>query len=64
MAEKWIQKAIKHPGSLRATAKRSGLVKGDEKLSASDLAALRKKGGTTARRANLAETLKGFRKKR
>lgn len=68
---KWIQKAIKNPGALRATAKRMGLIKGDEKLSASDLAKLRahakKTGNTTLlRRVNLARTLKklsGRRKK-
>jgi hypothetical protein len=37
MAEKWIQRAIKKPGALRATAKRMGLIKGDEPLSQSDL---------------------------
>jgi hypothetical protein len=37
MARKWIQSAIKRPGALRATAKRMGLIKGDEPLSQSDL---------------------------
>jgi uncharacterized protein YbjT (DUF2867 family) len=37
MARKWIQSAIKNPGALRATAKRMGLIKGDEPLSQSDL---------------------------
>ena len=29
---KWIQSAIKKPGALRSTAKRMGLIKGDEPL--------------------------------
>lgn len=59
MAEKkWIQKAIKHRGSLRQTAKRKGLIKGDEKLSQADLDKLEKSGGKTAKRARLARTLK------
>ncbi len=56
----WIKGAIKHPGALRKTAKAMGLVKGDEPLSSSDISKLKAKGGTTARRANLAQTLKGF----
>ena len=36
MAEKWIQKAIKKPGALRATAKRMKLLKEGETLSASE----------------------------
>lgn len=35
--KKFIAKAIEKPGALRATAKRMGLIKGDETLSASDL---------------------------
>lgn len=61
MAKNWIKGAIKHPGALRATAKRMGLVKGDEKLSSSDLTKLAAKGGKTAKRANLARTLRSFR---
>lgn len=57
---KWIQKAIKKPGSLRATAKRKGLVKGDEPLSKTDLEKLEDMGGKTAKRARLAKTLKGL----
>lgn len=60
---RWIQKAIKNPGALRATARRMGLIKGDEKLTQSDLDRLesraRKAGDTTLlRRVNLARTLK------
>lgn len=58
----WIKKAIKKPGSLRATAKRKGLVKGDEPLSKTDLDKLEDMGGKTAKRARLAQTLKGLKK--
>lgn len=54
----WIKKAIKKPGALRAEAKREGLIEGDEKLSKADLKKLEKKGGKTAKRAYLAETLR------
>lgn len=59
---KWIQKAIQKPGSLRATAKRKGLLKGDEKLTGTDLSKLEKAGGKTAKRARLARTLKAMHK--
>jgi hypothetical protein len=49
-------------GALRKTAKRKGLIKGDEKLSKSDLRKLEKMGGKTAKRARLAETLIEFKK--
>ena len=56
----WIQKAIKHPGSLR---KKAGVKKG-QKISKQKLSKLSKsKNATTRRQANLAKTLKGFRKK-
>ena len=58
MAEKWIQKAIKKPGSLRATLG----VKEGKTIPAKKLAAAAKKPGVTGRRARLAETLKGLRK--
>ena len=58
MAEKWIQKAIKKPGALRATLH----VKKGEKIPAKKLAAAAKKPGVEGRRARLAETLKGMRK--
>lgn len=64
MAEKFIRKAIKHKGALRATAKRDGLIKGDEKLSGADINKLEKsKNPTTRKRAQLAETLGKMRKK-
>lgn len=57
--EKWIQGAIKHPGALK---KELGVKKG-EKIPAKKLAAAAKKGGKEGKRARLAETLKGFKKK-
>ena len=59
MAEKWIQNAIKKPGALRAEL---GVKKG-EKIPAKKLAAAAKKPGIEGKRARLAETLKGMRKK-
>ena len=59
MAEKkkWIQGAIKKPGSLRKTLG----VKSGEKIPARKLEkATHSKNPTTARRARLAETLKKF----
>ena len=55
---KWIQKAIKKPGSLRASL---GIKKG-KKIPAKKLNAAAKKGGKLGQRARLAKTLKGFRK--
>jgi hypothetical protein len=57
---KWIQDAIKHRGALRKTATKEGLIKGDEKLSMSDLNKLEKEGGKTAKQASLAKTLRSF----
>jgi len=64
MAKKyWIKDAIKKPGSLRATAKRQGLLKGSENLSQSDLSKMSKGGSTkTKRRVALARTLKKMHK--
>lgn len=56
MAEKWIQKAIKKPGSLRKTL---GVKKG-QTIPASKLAAAAKKPGLVGKRARLAQTLKGL----
>lgn len=64
MAKKWIAGAVKDKGSLRATAKRDGLVKGKEDLSKADLNKLEKsKSPKTRKRAELAETLGKMRKK-
>jgi hypothetical protein len=56
---KWIQKAIKKPGALRAQL---GAKKG-EPIPASKLAAAAKKGGKLGQRARLAQTLKKMNKK-
>jgi hypothetical protein len=58
MAEKWIQKAIKHPGSLR---KKLGAKEG-EPITAGRLAKAAKSSGKTGKQARLAMTLKGLRK--
>ena len=58
MAIKWIQKAIKKPGSLR---KSLGVGKG-KKIPAKKLAAAAKKPGKMGQRARLAQTLRGFKK--
>lgn len=54
MAEKWIQKAIKKPGALRAQL---GAKEG-QPIPAKKLAAAAKKPGKVGQRARLAETLK------
>ena len=56
MAEKWIQKAIKKPGALRAELG----VKGDKPIPAKKLAAAAKAPGKLGQRARLAQTLKGI----
>ena len=63
----WIQGAVKKPGALRAVAKKDKLIKGDEKLSSSDLnklASKAKKSGDSllAKRVNLAKTFAKMRK--
>jgi hypothetical protein len=57
MAGKWIQKAIRHPGALRATMH----VKKGEKIPVGKLKAAAKGSSTTARRARLALTLRNLR---
>jgi hypothetical protein len=53
----WMAAAVKHPGALRATAKREGLIRGDQTLSHRVLAKLaNSKDPKTRRRATLAET--------
>jgi len=54
----WIAGAIKKPGALR---KELG-VSGGKKIPAKKLNAAAKKGGVEGKRANLAKTLKGFKK--
>lgn len=58
MAEKFIQKAIKHPGALRASLH----VTGDKPIPAARLAKAAKAGGTLGRRARLAQTLRSMRR--
>ena len=58
MAEKWIQKAIKHAGALREQLH----VPEDKKIPAKKLAAAAKKPGKLGQRARLAETLKHMHK--
>jgi hypothetical protein len=56
--QKFIQKAIKHPGALH---KQLGVAQG-KKIPAAKLAAAAKAGGTLGKRARFAETLKKLRK--
>lgn len=56
--KKWIQDAIKKPGSLR---KELGVKKG-EKIPEKKLEAAAKKPGKEGKRARLAETLRGLKK--
>jgi len=64
--KKWMQKAFSNAhGQLRATAKRKGLIKGDEPLSLSDVNALIREGGPlTRKRAQLVKNAMKRRKKR
>ena len=59
MAEKWIQKAIGKPGSLRKTTH----TKKGKNIPVSKLKSLSKKKGKTGKRARLALTLRGMHKK-
>lgn len=56
MAEKWISKAIKHPGALH---KALG-VPADKNIPAKKLAKAAKAPGKMGQRARLAKTLRGF----
>ena len=56
--DKWIQKAIKHPGSLR----KSLGVKEGQTIPAGKLAKAAKAPGKMGQRARLAQTLKGLKK--
>ena len=57
MAKMWIKSAIKHPGALRKTL---GAKKGQPIPAKKLRAATHSENPTTARRANLALTLKGL----
>jgi hypothetical protein len=59
MAQNFIQKAIKKPGSLRKSLK----VKAGEKIPASKLASAAKKPGKMGQRARLAQTLGKLKKR-
>jgi len=61
--KKWIQKAIKKPGALTATAKRAGAMNPDGTIKKSWLREKAKGSGTTAQRARLAITLGKMKKK-
>ncbi len=65
MAKKgnWIQSAIKHPGALRATAKKAGAVTKKGTIDSDWLNQQAKKGGKIGQRARLAKTLKKLRGK-
>ena len=58
MAEKWIQKAVKKPGALRAQL---GAKKG-KPIPSGKLAKAAKAPGKLGQRARLAQTLKGLKK--
>lgn len=63
MARKFIAGAIKHPGALRRTASKEGLLHAGkhDQLSYSDLKELAaSKNALTAKRARFALTLRGF----
>jgi hypothetical protein len=61
MVKDFIKGAIKHPGALRATAKKQHLISGGEALTAADLATLaRSRNPTTRKRAQFAKELKSF----
>ncbi len=57
--DNWIADAIKKPGSLRKELH----IKKGEKIPEKTLKAAAKKGGKLGKRAQLAETLKSFKKK-
>lgn len=60
MAKKWIQSAIKHPGSLTATAKSAKAITKSGKIKKEWLEKKAKGSGKTAKRARLALTLRSF----
>ena len=67
MVRRWIQKAIKHPGSLRAYVKRRFGRRGFTKrgtIKTSILRKLAKRKGTIGRRARLALTLRRLSRRR
>jgi hypothetical protein len=65
MANNWIQKAVKHPGALRAKAKKAGeLDKKTGKIKKSFIdKETHSKNPATRKQANLAKTFSKMRKK-
>ena len=63
MSKKWIQRAIKHPGALRAEAKREGGISKEGNIKSSWLNKAAKAKGRLGQRARLAKTLKRMREK-
>jgi hypothetical protein len=63
MAKKWIQSAIKKPGSLKQAAKQADALKKDGTIKVSWLRKKAAGSGKTAQRARLALTLRRMRKK-
>lgn len=61
---RWIQKAIRKPGSLRAAAKRAGALNKDGTIKVSWLRQQAKKSGTMGKRARLALTLRKLRRRK
>lgn len=62
MAKNFMATAVKHPGALRATAKRAGYIKGNQTLSHATLEKLKHSANPkTRRRATLAETFAAHR---
>jgi len=61
MADKWIQKAIKHPGSLTERAKKAGAFK-NGKISQEWLDAHKNDKGLMGKRVRLAMTLRNMKK--
>lgn len=61
MAKKWIQEAIKHPGALHKKLK---VAKGKKIPMSKIKKAEHSKNPSLRKEANLAETLKGLRKKK
>lgn len=64
MAKRWIQKAIKKPGALRAAARRAGAMTKGGTIKKGWLQSMAKRGGTMGRRARLAITLSKMRRRR
>lgn len=60
--EKWIQEAIKHPGTLTTTAKKANAVTDKGTIDTAWLEEQANKKGKTGQRARLAMTLKALNK--